>query len=181
MLSWDLNTSSGSSGCVTLRFHPVTHLVTFSVFGSSSVREHHWAALGDGSDRPQGCAWRWLTCVPLVSLSPQTAPGVPRRSQRLLSRAAGSRSPTGRSLWRRGGARPGEGRCPGRRGVLPRWRRLGHRFLAGSGGAVLTPLWISLGKRATEGPERAAHGGVHVQRAQEARLRRRLPLAIAVH
>lgn len=46
---------------------------------------------------------------------------------------------------------------------------------------ALTPGWVSAGKRATEGPERAPHGGVHVQRAEAAGLRRGLPLAIAVH
>lgn len=75
----------------------------------------------------------------------------------------------------------------GREGAHGGARRLRRACWPGGGdaqgedGRALTPGWASAGKRATEGPERAPHGGVHVQRAEEAGLRRGLPLAIAVH
>lgn len=59
----------------------------------------------------------------------------------------------------------------GLREELPGWLWLTGRFPEGAGDADVTPVWIPPGKCATEGPECAPHGGVHVQRAQEARLR----------
>ena len=37
------------------------------------------------------------------------------------------------------------------------------------------------GQRVAEGPERAAAGGVHVQCVEEAGIRGRFPMALAVH